>query len=806
MTRRIATFVLLLAAPAAAFAQQNVSWTNTVNATATGNTLQKTSGCNGCPDGGGVSQQQISSGAGSVAFTPVLGSSANLALYAGLGGALSTPPVPAELDYAFTFWASGGWDIRESGDYKTEGSFAAGDTFAITVEAGAVVRYYKNGVLVYTSSVTPTTYPYVLGTTLFGAGSAAGAATISTSGSSPPPTSGVPTAYNALTDRLARPKPPVPALGSAGFAFTDPTFSSRMLRVTDGNTRPGSPDRSYRVPSNAHLAAWNAASTHFYVVSTDGTKIPYAFDAAALRATRLQPSSTGNGGMTLAFQGEPQFSRMDPDAMYGVAAGGNNRTIKRLALSTGQYTTLLDLDTTVAGLSGYVGGLLTGGSSPEKLLTFYGGGQQDQHFYALWFPIGQPGARKLVNTLASTINGAPTNITLNFRLHSTAMDKSGRFVFLHPRTPDRSAPRNASPVYLWDTATDVFTAVTSGGADGSPNMLPFGHDTTGYGYWANQDCCTSTTWDAAQWQFRSLTALGATRDLINPVLTPKEVYLSDHSTWNNAQPNVLVPFISSTYRYGNNTVAWRAWDDEIIALQTNMPTGSSATVWRFGHHRSNVADEADPTRSFFWYQPIANVAPNGRWAIFTSNWEKTLGIDAADGHYRQDVFVIELTASSGQPPAGSSDVAWINKVNASADGNTIAKTGGCTTCDDGGGVSQQEITTGNGSIDFTPSVGHRFFAGLGRDRGAGTTSSSIDYAFSFWTNATFDIRENGTYRGEGAYTAGDVFKIAIDGGMVKYYKNNMLIYTSTVPPAYPLGLDTTLITVGSTVGNAHLTK
>jgi hypothetical protein len=31
---------------------QNVVWTNVVNATATGNTLQKTSGCDGCPDEG----------------------------------------------------------------------------------------------------------------------------------------------------------------------------------------------------------------------------------------------------------------------------------------------------------------------------------------------------------------------------------------------------------------------------------------------------------------------------------------------------------------------------------------------------------------------------------------------------------------------------------------------------------------------------------------------------------------------------------------------------------------------------------
>lgn len=41
---------------------ENVVWTNVVNATATGNTLQKTSGCDGCPDAGATSQQTITSG------------------------------------------------------------------------------------------------------------------------------------------------------------------------------------------------------------------------------------------------------------------------------------------------------------------------------------------------------------------------------------------------------------------------------------------------------------------------------------------------------------------------------------------------------------------------------------------------------------------------------------------------------------------------------------------------------------------------------------------------------------------------
>jgi hypothetical protein len=122
--------------------------------------------------------------------------------------------------------------------------------------------------------------------------------------------------------------------------------------------------------------------------------------------------------------------------------------------------------------------------------------------------------------------------------------------------------------------------------------------------------------------------------------------LADHQSWANAQPGALLPFISATYRYGLNTTAWRAWDDEIIAVQTDVAfAGQGGTVWRFAHHRSNVANDNNPSIMSFWYTPRAIVSQDGRWAMFTSNWDKTLGIDSRGdpgGMYRQDVFIVEL--------------------------------------------------------------------------------------------------------------------------------------------------------------------
>ena len=105
-----------------------------------------------------------------------------------------------------------------------------------------------------------------------------------------------------------------------------------------------------------------------------------------------------------------------------------------------------------------------------------------------------------------------------------------------------------------------------------------------------------------------------------------------------------MPFISATFRFGINTAEWRPWDNEIVAIQTDVGDGSTE-VWRFAHHRSNVDNDNDSSVTSFWYTPRPNVSRDGRWVLFTSNWEKTLGTDpegAPGEKARQDVFLLRL--------------------------------------------------------------------------------------------------------------------------------------------------------------------
>jgi hypothetical protein len=131
--------------------QSAVVWNHLVNTTATGNTLRKTSGCDGCADAGATSQQAIASGDGYFEFTV---SSVACQRFAGLSKG-NDGTGWTEIDFAFRLWGSDDLDVQENGVYRSLGAtYAVGDVLRVAVE-GDVVKYYKNGVLPYTSTVAP---------------------------------------------------------------------------------------------------------------------------------------------------------------------------------------------------------------------------------------------------------------------------------------------------------------------------------------------------------------------------------------------------------------------------------------------------------------------------------------------------------------------------------------------------------------------------------------------------------------------------------------------------------------------------
>jgi alpha-tubulin suppressor-like RCC1 family protein len=148
-------------------------------------------------------------------------------------------------------------------------------------------------------------------------------------------------------------------------------------------------------------------------------------------------------------------------------------------------------------------------------------------------------------------------------------------------------------------------------------------------------------------------------------------------------------------------------------------------------------------------------------------------------------------------------VVWTNVVGASASGNTLTKTGGATAWDSGAS-STNVIRDGYGYVEFTmPDLSHRVMAGLG-NADSGVDYTDVDYGIHP-AQGYFHVYEAGVYRGQfGAYSAGDRFRVEVQYGVVRYRRNGVVFYTSTVAPMYPLRADVSLFEPGTTISDVRI--
>ena len=151
---------------------QQVTWQAVIGATASTNNLTKNR-----PDGwdaGASSAQAIVSGDGYVEF---IASETNKYRMLGLSNGDSNQSY-TDIDYAFYPAADGGLYVYESGNYRGYfGPYATGDYLRVAIEGG-VVKYKRNGTLLYTSTVVPT-YPLLVDTSLYSNGATLNNVTIS---------------------------------------------------------------------------------------------------------------------------------------------------------------------------------------------------------------------------------------------------------------------------------------------------------------------------------------------------------------------------------------------------------------------------------------------------------------------------------------------------------------------------------------------------------------------------------------------------------------------------------------------------
>ena len=90
------------------------------------------------------------------------------------------------------------------------------------------------------------------------------------------------------------------------------------------------------------------------------------------------------------------------------------------------------------------------------------------------------------------------------------------------------------------------------------------------------------------------------------------------------------PVCGSSYGYDMDTD--QPYAGEIFCVETD---GLASTVWRFAHNRALYV------KPYFQMQPIGNVSRDGRFYLFTSDWDGQLG-PSADGTPDSAVFIVKL--------------------------------------------------------------------------------------------------------------------------------------------------------------------
>jgi len=420
--------------------------------------------------------------------------------------------------------------------------------------------------------------------------------------------------YCARTDRKTEPyskNPPSP--GHAGSIITDPTFGSRIVRVTDEKSNPNRAGISFQTPSSSEQNSWNRDSTKFYILSAASRMTLYEFNPATMSARLI-------GMPQLKWRGGAQFSYSDPDVLYGLA--GSPPIFEKYEVDKDKASTVHDpadclkLDRSVWGYD------ITVSADDRRFMAVFGPRQDASDIVYVY---DRERGCRWYNTQTGEIGGqwgpkGKASINEPYFMHNARMSKSGKFIFI------TSTKQGSSGV--WDVET---TKVSPCFADAQ--LQCGGHRTLGYSHLVNP----SLRVHPLDLLSRRLDRVGEHSPLV-PDLSKSTSWYDQHLSWNNADPDDTAPVCFSTYHPTNPDTPGAPlqvdgpWENEIDCIQMD---GKGSKIWRFAHTYSTA-------RNGFWSTPRGNVSPDGRFFMFTSDWQDQLGNDPKGKGYRTDVFIVEL--------------------------------------------------------------------------------------------------------------------------------------------------------------------
>lgn len=426
--------------------------------------------------------------------------------------------------------------------------------------------------------------------------------------------SSAPKEYSARTDRKVVPYPDAPpSIGPAGSIITDPGFGSHIVRVTDERSDPKGAGRSLFTPSSAEQNSWNKNSSMFYVMTAGGAFLLYNFDPATMK---VRPAKTANAD----WAGEPQFSYEQPNILYGMRNGDS--VFQQYDISTGKVSDINNASKCVKLQGNDSGHSATVSADDNRFMTTLGPRQDNNYLVYVY-------DRKLgcrwYNTQTGEIGGqwgpkGTISAPDRFSIHNARMAKSGKFLYVA-----RGASTVGKAWVVWEIDTLNVNECPKGCG---------GHRVLGYSHVVGS---SGMVHPMEVWM-RPLDHLDDYSSLIKDLEPAHGFWYDSHFSWNNVDPADSTPVCFSTYRPTNPDTPATApqvtgpWENEIDCAETD---GKDSQVWRFAHTFSTA-------KNGFWSTPRGNVSQDGRFFMFTSDWEDQLGKQPNGDKFRSDVFIVEL--------------------------------------------------------------------------------------------------------------------------------------------------------------------
>jgi hypothetical protein len=519
-----------------------------------------------------------------------------------------------------------------------------------------------------------------------------------------------PSTYSAYTGTDPKSIPQAPVLGAANSVITDPTFGSRILRATDQSSTGG---RSL-IPTDAgFFRTWNADSTAFKLEDASGTGYWLEFNPSTF--------TVGSVPRPLPFDYRWMWSAMNPDLLYYL----NGNQLATYNKATGAMTNLggppngdpVTYHAVVVGADQWV-------------CSAAGPGVQDSYTELFCVDPTNPANTKFIDVLRRTINGVPqldpnwptsaSGSTIGIHgLYGSAAGAWLGVTFHQTGWCSSTAPCNGDAVF--DLATNTWSLVTGADAYWSGHVsLGNGKFVNGSGSIDGRDSRGALVRDPDH-------VMDSTRYVfIMQPPTTVNWQTGEHSSWFNAASNPNAPVLFS--RYGTPSSPILPWEGEIVATAVD----GSNTVYRFAHHHG-------ATSSWTYYQSaFAQISNDGRWALFSSYWDGTLGASGGDFAVstRIDTFIVDL----GVGPPSAPQTVGLAVVPAGSGSGAVTSSPAGINC---GAICSMSYLSGTTvTLNATPAAGSTFIGWGGACGGSGRCTVLANANSTI--TATFDLSGGGS--------------------------------------------------------------